>query len=255
VLLDIPAPAGGVTVSLSLDAAAAGSIPAQVFIPATQTAASFFYKAGAQVQEELVTASLGANSVMASVSVVGRLVLNEIDYDQPGTDNKEFVEVYNGTGAPVDLTGHVIEFVNGTNGTSYTSAADLTPAGTLAAGQYLVVVWNTELAAAIPPEAKTLSLTPTTGKIQNGAPDGIALINKAKGELIDALSYEGSVPLTAIASLPVPMSLVEGTPTSAADSDSIPGSLSRLPNGVDTDEASVNWAFSAAPTPGAPNAP
>ena len=41
------------------------------------------------------------------------LVINEIDYDQPGTDSAEFVEIYNAGGNAVSLDGLTLEFVNG----------------------------------------------------------------------------------------------------------------------------------------------
>ena len=46
------------------------------------------------------------------------LVLNEVDYDNVGADNREFVEVFNGTGAPVDLADKAVVLVNGLTGTS-----------------------------------------------------------------------------------------------------------------------------------------
>jgi hypothetical protein len=39
----------------------------------------------------------------ARAPAVTHLVLNEVDYDNVGADNREFVEVFNGTGSPVDL--------------------------------------------------------------------------------------------------------------------------------------------------------
>ncbi len=52
-------------------------------------------------------------------------------------------------------------------------------------------------------------------------------------------------------------SLVEGTALSAsvADSNTVNGSLARLPDGTDNDNASADWAFSSTPTPGASNVP
>ena len=73
---------------------------------------------------------------------------------------------------------------------------------------------------------------------------------------IDALSYEG-----AIASVTLPgagtQTLVEGTalPATRADSNTAAGSLARIPNGTDTDDAESDWAFTPNPTPGAPNVP
>ena len=49
--------------------------------------------------------------------------------------------------------------------------------------------------------------------------------------------------------------LVEGTPLAAtvADSNTVNGSLSRLPNRTDTNNAATDWAFTTTPTPGAAN--
>ena len=53
------------------------------------------------------------------------------------------------------------------------------------------------------------------------------------------------------------VSLVEGTalPANVADSNTVPASLCRLPDGVDTDDAATDWAPSSTPTPGAANVP
>jgi hypothetical protein len=49
------------------------------------------------------------------------------------------------------------------------------------------------------------------------------------------------------------VSLVEGTATGVADSNTTGGSLCRLPNGSDTNQASVDWAFCTTLTLGGPN--
>jgi hypothetical protein len=233
-----------------------GSIPPQVIVPAKATSASFTYTAGGVVQVEKVTATLGAGMASSSLSVVGRLVINEVDYDQPapGSDDKEFIELYNGTGAAVDLADLVIYRVNGSDNQSDT-ALSLASGGTLGVGQYLVVVWNDALAMSLPVGTKLIKFTAGTGKIQNGSPDGLALVNKATGELIDALSYAGSITAASIPGIAMPVSLVEGTPTAAVDSNSVVGSLCRLPDGLDTNNAVMNWSFSSTPTPGAANVP
>ena len=88
---------------------------------------------------------------------------------------------------------------------------------------------------------------------QNGAPDGVALVDTATDALLDALSYEG--PITAAQIGPVTVSLVEGTvlPPSVADSNTVAGSLARNPDGRDTNDAASDWVFTTTPTPGAPN--
>ena len=47
------------------------------------------------------------------------LVINEIDYDQVGTDVAEFVEIYKPTPYPIDLTDMALVFVNGGTNTEY----------------------------------------------------------------------------------------------------------------------------------------
>jgi hypothetical protein len=53
------------------------------------------------------------------------------------------------------------------------------------------------------------------------------------------------------------VSLVEGTvlPVAVADSNVAQGSLCRLPNGSDSNDAATDWVFSSTPTPGAANLP
>ncbi len=175
------------------------------------------------------------------------LVINEIDYDQVGTDTKEFVEIYNGTGSPVALTNLALVFINGSDNSTYNSVA--LGSGSLPAGGYLVVG-----AAAVTVAAPSVKILNTIA-IQNGL-DGVALVDTTAGQaaLIDALSYKGAITMASIAGLGV-VSLVEGTQLVAGDSTSKEGSLSRLPNGSDTNNADSDWAFSNTPTPGAANVP
>jgi hypothetical protein len=91
-----------------------------------------------------------------------KLVINEVDYDQVGTDANGFVEIHNAGGAPADLSNVDLVAVNGGDNAEY-AREELT--GTLAAGGHLAV--GIEL--------------------QNGSPDGIALLEG--GTLLDALSY------------------------------------------------------------------
>jgi hypothetical protein len=155
------------------------------------------------------------------------LLLNEIDYDQVGADSGGFVEIFNAGEGSADLTGVALVLVDGGTGNEYLRRA-LT--GTLAAGAYLAV----EVDA------------------QNGAPDGVALIG-AGGGLLDALSYEGAIEAATIGG--ATYNLVEGTllPAATADSNTVAGSVSRIPDGSDTNDAATDWAFTATVTQGAAN--
>ncbi|CAN5159671.1 hypothetical protein BH20ACT13_BH20ACT13_20320 [soil metagenome] len=158
----------------------------------------------------------------------GGLVINEIDYDQVGADSGGFVEIANTTSASIALDGLALVLVNGGDGQEYARVA-LT--GSLAAGAYL----------ALDIEA------------QNGAPDGVALIDTASKALLDALSYEGEITAAVIDGQTY--NLVEGTALdeSVVDSNTVAGSLSRIPNGTDTNNAATDWAFTTTITKGAAN--
>jgi len=157
-----------------------------------------------------------------------KLVINEIDYDQVGADSGGFVEIANTGGSAVVLDGIALVLVNGGDSLEY-ARVDLT--GSLAAGAYLVLDVDA----------------------QNGAPDGVALIDTATGALLDAISYEGEIRAAVIGAQTY--DLVEGTPLVAtvADSNSTDGSLSRIPDGRDTNDAASDWAFTTTKTPGAAN--
>jgi hypothetical protein len=157
-----------------------------------------------------------------------KLVVNEIDYDQVGADTAGFVEVANAGDSATTLDGVALVLVNGGDGTAY-STTPLT--GSLAAGGYLSVDVDG----------------------QNGAPDGVALVDTASGALLDALSYEGEIHAAQIGG--ATYDLVEGTALAAtvADSNTVAGSLARLPDRSDTNDAATDWALTTTATPGAAN--
>jgi cysteine-rich repeat protein len=179
------------------------------------------------------------------------LVINEVDYDQPGTDNAEFVEIFNVSSGPVSLAGHWLVPVNG-NGNAPYSAVDLGASfPSLAAGQYLVVIWGN---VTVPAGQLKLVANMMSVILQNGSPDGVALVHVPSKQYIDALSYAGEI--NGVTFMGVgPFNLVEGTPAVLVDSATNPGSLSRIPNGIDTNQMSVDWKFVNTPTPGAANVP
>ncbi len=255
VTLDLPAPSGGVDVAVALTPSNAGTAPATVPVTEGATTATFSYADGSIATSVTVTATLGtsmATSTIAVSTVTTGLVINEIDYDNVGTDTAEFVEIFNTSAAPISLIGYALVLVNGANSAVY-GTIDLGPAGTLMAGQYLVVGSTLSLAT-VPATALTLDQGAVSNMIQNGSPDGVALVSGST--LIDALSYEGAITAAVIPSVGT-VSLVEGTmlPATVADSNTAAGSLCRIPNGADTNDAATDWAFTATTTPGAANTP
>jgi len=156
------------------------------------------------------------------------LVINEVDYDQVGADTGGFVEIANTGTAAATLDGIALVLVNGGDGAEYGRKA-LT--GSLAPGARI-----------------TVDVDP-----QNGSPDGVALIDTATSSILDALSYEGAITTATIAGKT--FNLVEGVflPVDVADSNTVEGTLARIPDGADTDNAATDWAFTTTPTPGAAN--
>ncbi|HRE01223.1 MAG TPA: lamin tail domain-containing protein, partial [Ilumatobacteraceae bacterium] len=235
-----------------------------------------------------ITASYNSASATARINVIEPptgLVINEIDYDQPGTDMDEFVEIYNGTGAAVDFTNLAIAFVNGSSAASNQPnlqymQASLAGVGMLPAGSYLLVtkqglVTDPGLNCAGPGVGTTCILfTPTVfadnpsnppnqpptkptawpgSGIQNGDPDGVLLLNTSTGRVIDRLSYGGPMTTCKVTNIGGEISLVEGTALDPTVRDVVTGSLGRNELGRDTNDANTDWKFSATPSPGKAN--
>ena len=161
------------------------------------------------------------------------LVINEIDYDQPGTDTAEFIEIENVSAVDVALAGVTVQLINGSNGTTY--ATFVLPDATLAPGAFFVICAN----PASTPHCD-LDASPDTNLIQNGSPDAAEILRD--GAVIDAVSYEGDV-----------AGVVEGSGAGLEDPGSIPFvSISRYPDGVDTDRNNIDLSLRCA-TPGEPN--
>ncbi len=98
--------------------------------------------------------------------------INEIHYDNIGTDAGEGVEIAGPAGT--DLTGWNLVFYNGANGRVY-NTVDLSSA--------ILIDQDDGFG--------TFGIGFTTNGIQNGSPDGIALVDN-DGVVVQFLSYEGS---------------------------------------------------------------
>ena len=161
------------------------------------------------------------------------LVVNEIDYDQSGTDTAEYLELYNVSDAAIDLDGWTVELVNQA-GTVY-NTVDL-PAVSLPAGGFYVVCGNPANVANC-----DLDVLPLTNAIQNGPSDAVAVSND--GVLVDTVSYEGDAPDP----------YTEGSGTGLLDTPSGFVGISRFGDGEDTDRNNVDLLSSVCSTPGEPN--
>jgi hypothetical protein len=167
------------------------------------------------------------------------LIINEVDYDNVGADTAELIELYNASGKVLPLTGLKVMLVNGATNTVY-QTIDLGSGGQLAIGQYLVIAGSS---VTVPTSAKKIDPLWTQDQIQNGAPDGIVVIDDVTKTVLDALSYEGAITAATLPGFASPVSLVEGTALDAAiaDSNTQTMSLCRIPSGKDTNNAAVDW--------------
>jgi hypothetical protein len=175
------------------------------------------------------------------------LRLNELDYDQPGFDTGEFVEIVN-TGTERYRLRHVaLVFVNGTDSAEYRRVPLFGRLGSL---RRLVVATPT---VSVDPAARVIPMPLARDDVQNGSPDGVALVDTANDLVLDAIVYEGSIEDAAIDGLPDTISLMSGQPVHESDGNELPGSICRLPDHADTDDDDHDWS-ACAPTPGASNA-
>jgi len=182
------------------------------------------------------------------------VMLNEVDYDQINTDYTEYVELYNPGSSSAPLAGLALVMVNGNDNNEY-ARIDLSTIGQLGGGQYLVIAGAM---VTVPPSALKLDPTWTHDDIQNGSPDGIAIIDTVTNTIVDTLSYEGAMTMANITGFSGPVSLVEGNALDAAVADSNTDAnvtLCRNPNGTDTNDNATDWSLCHHLTPGTANQP
>jgi endonuclease I/chitodextrinase/endonuclease/exonuclease/phosphatase family metal-dependent hydrolase len=152
--------------------------------------------------------------------------INEIHYDNLGTDVGEGVEIAGTAGT--DLTGWSIIPYNGNGGASYA------PIGTLS--------------GVIPNQSNAFgTVFVAMSGLQNGAPDGIALVD-ATGKAIQFLSYEGVFPATN-----GPANGITSTDIGVLESGSDASGLSLQLKGTGTKYSDFTWQAVTASTYGAIN--
>lgn len=115
--------------------------------------------------------------LLISQAILAQTVwINEIHYDNAGTDNNECIEIAGPAGT--DLSDFTIYLYNGSNGTTY----------------------DTEVLSGIIPDEGcgygALSFCYPSNGLQNGGPDGIVLYNSSISIVIQFLSYEGTFTAT-----------------------------------------------------------
>ena len=161
----------------------------------------------------------------AAVAPDSRVFINELHYDNTGTDTGEFVEVAGPAGT--NMTGWSVVLYNGSNGAVYDSDV---LAGTLAD--------NT---------GSGFGFLSVPIVLQNGSPDGVALVDDA-GNLVQFVSYEGSLIAVGGAA-----NGTTSTDIGVAESGSGPVGESLQLTGTGDSYGDFTWATSAARTVAAAN--
>lgn len=107
--LDIPAPAGGTSISVAVAPNDAGVMPATVTVPANMLSATFDYVDGSTRTTATVTATVGASSASSTLTMTAsavcadHLIISEVRSRGAGGATDEFVELYNPLSSAVTL--------------------------------------------------------------------------------------------------------------------------------------------------------
>jgi 5'-nucleotidase len=150
--------------------------------------------------------------------------ISEIHYDNAGADTGEAIEIEAPAG--FDLTGWQVVLYNGGNGAAY----------------------GTQTLSGVVPAAGVVVRNYPTDGIQNGSPDGIALVNPSGG-VAEFLSYEGT--FTAVGG---PADGLTGTDIGKAETSSTPaGSSLQKIDGVWLDPAANSFGVRNAAGGGDPD--
>jgi len=121
------------------------------------------------------------------------MIINEIDYDQPSTDDYEFIEVKNNGSTRPSLAGLTLELINGNGGAVYREI-DLGEAGPSLDPGTFVVIGSSAIVDYLPLGIPVIVLP--NSSLQNG-PDGVRLT--FQGQVVDELGYKGYTELRQVA--------------------------------------------------------
>ena len=155
----------------------------------------------------------------------GPIWVNEIHYDNTSTDTEEGVEVAGPAGT--DLAGWTLALYNGNGGTVYATVA---------------------LAGTIPDQEDGYGTVWTlTGQLQNGSPDGIAVVDP-DGEVVQFVSYEG-----ALVAAGGPAAGQTATDIGVEETGDTPVGFSLQLAGTGAASADFTWAAPQPHTRGEPN--
>ncbi|WP_375770547.1 lamin tail domain-containing protein [Archangium gephyra] len=199
--LDKAAEADGFTVLLALTPAELGSVPATVTIPKDAKTVDVTFTAGeAELTGKLVASNtLGAgSSVSANIEVAAlppHVVISEISGRGPSTGSTspnvqqdEFVELYNPSSEPVDLSGWKLQYKSA-GGTSFgTSNTYAIPEGkSIPAYGYFLIAHGNFRGTVTPDATHAIDMSGSAGAVRIGKPEVGASLDDPNA--VDTLGY------------------------------------------------------------------
>ncbi len=180
------------------------------------------------------------STVLAGSPLCAQLVINEVDYDQVGTDTLEYIELLNTGNTPFPLQYVSVVMYNGSSGAGVEYRTLSNPSWPALDPQDRFVICTDQGTTS----GCDVEVTPSSNLIQNGPLDAIVLVfnQTPVPTIIDVLSYGGTL-----------SGYSEGNGSSAEDTNLSPGvSIGRYPDGTDTGDNDTDFRFMCS-TPGAPN--
>jgi hypothetical protein len=193
------------------------------------------------MSKRFMLASACAGVLALAPAAFAQVVINEFQYDDTSTDDREFIELYNSSGAPVDISGWTLV---GEDQTAGSAVAGTIPAGTILAPGAYFVLGNTGV-----PNA---NFTLAANAIQNDM-ETMELRNGAT--VVDALVYEankGSFSIATIATQTGPGIWMNHQGVDLSGAGLVTTSVARYRDGIDTNNNGRDFGMRPA-TPGTNN--
>lgn len=193
-------------------------------------------RAGGRNGTVTLTYDTSAHAVFACTATVGDATVrvNEFSTGTTASATDEFVEIFNAGASPAGVGGYKLVYRSGA-GTSDVALATIPDGTMLAAGAFYLFGGSGYGGGRQADQTFSAGLAGSAG--------GLGL-RDAMGKLVDSVGYGTAT-----------NAFVETHAATAPPSTAPPGSSDiRLPDGHDTDDNSADFAVTAAPTPGAPNA-
>ena len=216
---------------------------AEEFVLEPNSHSGVFELVGMGVGESMISVNLGPLVARVPIFVTpqpSRPVINEVNVDMAGAEFREYVEIYNPGPIPLSLETISLEFINGNDGEAY-ERFELGAIHPELPGFRYLIVGDQALEDALPGNTLFIPIESrqTEHDIQNG-PDGFQLLDS--DVVIDSMSYAGDIE-----------GVTEGNLSAPDDpNDDLGESISRCPNGADTDINGDDFSI-VRETPGAAN--